>query len=98
MTHAVLKYSGFIISRPLRIEYPGAWDHVMNREPRNVADYLTRRLRHDSLRKIAAEFKMKKYSTVSSIVKRVKVRTGTDRKFKKRIDEICALIKSQEQT
>ena len=59
---------------------------------------LTRRLRHDSLLEIGTQFQIKKYSSVSSIVERMKDRIGTDRKVKKRIDELCALIKSQEQT
>ncbi len=67
-------------------------------ESRNVAIYLTRRLRHDSLQEIGTQFQIKKYSSVSSIVERMKDRIGTDRKVKKRINELCALIKSQEQT
>ncbi len=42
--------------------------------------YLTRRLRHDSLQEIGAQFQIKKYSSVSSIVERMKDRIGTDRK------------------
>ncbi len=32
------------MARPLRIEYPGAYYHVMNREARMVAIYLGRQL------------------------------------------------------
>ncbi len=67
-------------------------------ESRNFAIYLTRRLRHDSLQEIGTQFQIKKYSSVSSIVERMKDRIGTDKKVKKRINELCALIKSQEQT
>jgi len=67
-------------------------------ESRNVAIYLTRRLRHDSLQEIGTQFQIKKYSSVSSIVERMKDRIGTDRKVKKRIEELYSTIKSQEQT
>jgi len=66
-------------------------------ESRNVAIYLTRKLRHDGLQEIGTQFQVKKYSSVSSIVERMKDRIDTDRKTKKRIDELCDLIKSQEQ-
>lgn len=67
-------------------------------EPRNDAVYLTRRLRHDSLQEISAQFKMNKYSSVSSIIERMKVRIESDKKIQKRIIELCNIIKSQEQT
>lgn len=67
-------------------------------EPRNVAIYLTRSLRHDSLQEICAQFKMNKYSSVSSIIERMKARIDTDRQIKKRINGLCNTIKSQEQT
>jgi hypothetical protein len=54
--------------------------------------------RHDSLQEISAQFKMKKYSSVSSIIERMKVRIEADKKIKKRIVELCNIIKSQEQT
>ncbi len=66
-------------------------------EPRNVAIYLTRRLRHDSLQEIGTQFQIRKYSSVSSIVERMKDRIDADRKVKKCINELCAIIKSQEQ-
>jgi len=67
-------------------------------EPRNAAVYLTRRLRHDSLQEISAQFKMNTYSSVSSIIERMKVRIEADKKIQKRIVELCNIIKSQEQT
>jgi REP-associated tyrosine transposase len=67
-------------------------------EPRNVAIYLTRRLRHDSLQEICAQFKMNKNSSVSSIIERMKTRIDTDRHIKKRINGLCNTIKSQGQT
>jgi hypothetical protein len=48
---------------------------------------------------IAREFKINKYSSVSSIIERVKRPIGSDRKLQKRIKEIEAqIVKSQEQT
>ena len=68
-------------------------------EPRNVGVYLIRQLRNDSLKKVGEVFGIKKYSTVSSIVERVKEEIGRNRKFKKRIHELTGnFIKSQRQT
>ena len=76
----------------------GAVIRVTCLSPRNAAIYLTRRLRHDSLQEISSQFKMNKYSSVSSIVERMKVRIEADKKIKKRIVDLCNIIKSQEQT
>ena len=68
-------------------------------EPRNVAVYLIRYLRNDTLKKVGEQFDIVKYSTVSSIVERVKHEMKTDRVFKKRIQDLVDKItKSQRQT
>lgn len=68
-------------------------------EPRNVAIYLTRRLRGDSLKKIAKDFGMSKYSSVSSVIERMKELVAKDRKLRKRVEKLISLLgKSQEQT
>ena len=68
-------------------------------EPRNVAIYLTRRLRGDSLQQIGEQFGIRKYSSVSSVIERLKLVIAEDRKLRKRVDSIAsALSKSQEQT
>ncbi|MBC8481299.1 MAG: transposase [Planctomycetes bacterium] len=67
-------------------------------EARNVAIYLTRILRHDSLQEICAQFKMNKYSSVSSVIERMKAKIDTDRQINKYINGLCNTIKSQEQT
>ena len=94
------------MSRPLRIQYPDAWYHVMNRgkrrevifstkslngirrgiinEPGNVAIYLTRCLRHDSLKEIGKEFDVPNYSSVSSIIESMKANLAGNKKLKKR--------------
>ncbi len=68
-------------------------------EPRNVLIYLIRRYRQDSLKEIGRQFKIAKYSSVGSIIERVKKQLQFDRPFRKRLDELHLLInKSHEQT
>ena len=68
-------------------------------EPRNVAIYLTRRLRGDSLKKIAEQYQINKYSSVSSVIERIKALIIQDRRLKKRVEKLIPEInKSQEQT
>ena len=68
-------------------------------EPRNVAIYLTRRLRGDSLKEIGEQFRINKYSSVSSVIERMKKVLAKDRQLMKRVEGIVlALSKSQEQT
>ena len=71
----------------------------VNNEPRNVAIYLTRRLTGDRLKQIAADYGLKKYSSVSSIIERMKASIADDKKLRKRIENLRSRItKSQEQT
>jgi hypothetical protein len=68
-------------------------------EPRNVAIFLTRKLRRDSLEEIAHQFQMKKYSSISSVIERMKKQILADRNLKKRVDKMADRAgKSQEQT
>jgi chromosomal replication initiation ATPase DnaA len=68
-------------------------------EARNVATYLTRRLRGDRLKEIGAAFKINRYRTVSTIVERMKVRIERDEKLRKKVDHLMSTIQmSQEQT
>lgn len=62
-------------------------------EARNVAIYLARRLRGDRLREIGEAFKSGRYSTVSSILERMKVRIGSDERLLKRVDHLILIIK-----
>ena len=67
-------------------------------EPRNAAIFLTRKLRHDSLKEIGRRFQMEKYSSVCSIIERTKRQMLKDRNFKKRADRVANMVnKSQEQ-
>ncbi len=68
-------------------------------EARNVAIYLTRRLRGDRLKEIGEAFKIDRYSTVSTIVERMKVRIERDERLRKKVDHLMSTIQmSQEQT
>ena len=68
-------------------------------EPRNVAVYLIRRVRNDTLKQVGEQFGIEKYSTVSSIVEKVKFEMKADRRFKKRVQDLNeGIIKSQRQT
>jgi len=65
-------------------------------EPRNVAIYLTRRMRGDGLGEICKEFHMKRYSTASSAIERVKDQISKDVRFRKRVEKLrLILTKSQ---
>ncbi|MDA3897863.1 MAG: transposase, partial [Desulfobacteraceae bacterium] len=68
-------------------------------EPRNAGIFLFRRLRRERLKEIGHYFHIAKYSSVSSIIERLRARMDTDRKLKNRVDKIYAkIIKSQGQT
>jgi hypothetical protein len=71
----------------------------VNNEPRNVAIYLTRYLRGDSLEVIGQAFDMDKSSSVSSVIERTKALITDNTRIKKRVDTIKNKINmSQEQT
>ena len=67
-------------------------------KPRNVAIYLTRRLRNDNLRQVGEQFRIKKYSTVSSIIERVKHIMKADRGLEKRIEKLTESITISQRT
>jgi hypothetical protein len=68
-------------------------------EPRNVAVYLTRHLRNDTLKEVGVQFNIRKSSSVSSIVERMKSGLKADRGLRMRIEELAeSIIKSQEPT
>ena len=57
-------------------------------EPRDVAVYLIRTMRSEPLMEIGAGFGLNRYSSVSSVVTRVKTKLKKDRKFKERLAKI----------
>jgi REP element-mobilizing transposase RayT len=71
----------------------------ISNEPRNIAVYLLRQIRGDSLNSIGKFFNIKSYSTVSSILGRVSSLRKHDKKIKKQIEKIQESInKGQRQT
>ena len=62
-------------------------------EARNMAVFLIRRLRGETLDNIAKYFKIKKYSTVSSIVTRFQQLLDGDQKLRQKRDNILAMLK-----
>jgi len=68
-------------------------------EARNVAIYLARRLSGETLATIGKAFGMRKYSSVSSVVSRMKAEIREDAGLRRRVDKIERLLQmSQEQT
>ena len=64
-----------------------------------MAIYLTRKLRGDTLKEIGVGFGIDRYSTVSSVVDRMKALVKKDEKIRARVDHLTSIItKSQEQT
>jgi len=57
-------------------------------EPRNVAIYLIREIRHDTLNEVSRLFRMNRYSSASSAIGRVKAQMEGDRQMQKRIQKI----------
>ena len=88
------------MSRPLRIEYPDAWYHIMNsgRRSENIfldkKDYIyfTRKLRRDTLREIGEQFEIYNDSTVSIVIERMKKKLAGDRRFALRLDQLAESI------
>jgi putative transposase len=62
-------------------------------EPRNVAIYLNRRLRGDSLKQVAEQFQVKKYSSVSSVIERMKAAIKNDRRLRGRIEYLVSALR-----
>ena len=61
-------------------------------EPRNVAIYLLRSLRGDNLEEIGREFNIPRFSSVSSVVERMRGKISGDRQLRRRVEEIKTAI------
>jgi len=57
-----------------------------------VAIYLNRRLRGDSLKQVAEQFQVKKYSSVSSVIERMKAAIKNDRRLRGRIEYLVSAL------
>jgi hypothetical protein len=60
----------------------------VSKEPRNMAIYLLRNLRGDNLEEIGLEFNINRFSSVSSVVERMRVKISENRKLRKRVEEL----------
>jgi chromosomal replication initiation ATPase DnaA len=76
----------------VRPTYLKAVRRGVENEPRDVAIYLIRSMRADHLMTIGTEFGLHRYSSVSSVVMRVKTKLQKDRKFKERIAHIESIV------
>jgi len=65
-------------------------------EPRNVAVYLARKLRRDTLTQICKDFSLNKHSSVSSIINRVEARARNDKELEKNIKQLKTLIEKSQ--
>ncbi|UCG66506.1 MAG: transposase [Deltaproteobacteria bacterium] len=65
-------------------------------EPRNVAIYLTRRLRGDTLKVVGEVFGINKNSTVSSSVDRVKYEMTRDKGIRLRVEELIKILSNSQ--
>lgn len=61
-------------------------------QPRNVAIYLLRTLKGDTLDEIGREFNMSRYSSVSSVVQRMSAKISKDRQLRKSIEKVRAQV------
>ena len=69
-----------------------------NNEPRDVAIYLARSYTGKKLEEIGVEFNIDRYSTVSSIVAKIRDRQRVDKSLEKQISQIEQIFKGQRQT
>jgi len=68
-------------------------------EPRNVAIFLVKRLRGEKLEEIGRQFGIAKYSSVSSVIEKMKREISVDRRLRLRVKNIeKTLANSQQQT
>jgi putative transposase len=65
----------------------------ISNEPRNIAVYLLRQIRGETLYNIGEQFNIKAYSTISSIIRRVSRLKKEDRRINKQIRKIQDSIK-----
>ena len=57
-------------------------------EPRNVAIFLSRRVRGDRFDEIGRDFNLKRYSSVSTVIERTKAQISKDRKLRQRVEKL----------
>ena len=63
-------------------------------EARNVAIYLTRKVRRDTLKEVGLHFNVDNDSTISSVIERIQKRLKKDRTFSRRLAKIEKTIRT----
>jgi len=66
-------------------------------EPRNVAIYLARHLRGEKLEEIGRQFGISKYSSVSSVIVKLKRDMSAERKLRVRVKNIEKILYNSQQ-
>ena len=61
-------------------------------EARDVAIYFTRQLRGEGLDEICKEYHMKRHSSASSVISKVRDQISKDKKFRKRVEEMMLML------
>jgi putative transposase len=69
----------------------------ISNEPRNMAIYLLRTLRGDNLEAIGREFNINRFSSVSSVVERMRVKISENRQLRKRVEELKISIQMSQE-
>ena len=92
------------MTRALRIEYPGAWYHVLNRG-RRCEEIFCEKEDYETFVELLKEcsemwnIRVAAYCSISSIIERMKKQMLADRNLKKRVDRVAeGASKSQKQT
>jgi putative transposase len=89
-----------IVSKTYKVTTDSLWKsrRGMQNEPRNVAIYLARSYTGKKLEEIGAEFNIDNYSTVSSIIVKIRDQKKDDKSLAKQIAQIEQIIKNQRET
>jgi REP element-mobilizing transposase RayT len=66
-------------------------------EPRNIAIFLSRKLRNNTLEEIGREFSLHRYSSVSTVLIRIKEQLKNNLRLQKKIKKIEAMIDKSQQ-
>ena len=64
----------------------------LSNQPGNIAIYLLRTLRGDTLNQVGREFDMNRYSSVRSVVQRMSAKISKDRQLRKSIEKLRAQV------
>jgi len=100
--YCVVWYGGFM-SRPLRIQYPDAWYHVMNRGRRGESVFRKNEiistllsLRGHNLEEIGREFNIAHFSSVSSGVERMRGEISGDGQLRNCVEGIKIVLQMRQ--